>query len=91
MSTLMMGHSLAFPSAGALVTRSIGPESQGSVNGLLMATNAVGRIVAPPFFGFAYASIGADSPYYLCAGLVGVAIVLAAQAVRERERQLQPG
>jgi predicted MFS family arabinose efflux permease len=87
MSTLMMGHSLAFPSAGALVTRAIGPESQGSVNGLLMATNAVGRIVAPPFFGFAYSSIGPDSPYYLCAVLVGLAVIFALQAVRVREAQ----
>jgi DHA1 family tetracycline resistance protein-like MFS transporter len=89
MSTLMMGHSLAFPSAGALVTRSIGPESQGSVNGLLMATNAVGRIVAPPLFGFAYTAIGSDSPYYLCAVLVGLAVILALQAVRVREAQLR--
>ncbi|WP_404712322.1 MFS transporter [Sphingomonas sp. MMS24-J13] len=41
MSALMGGHSIAFPTAGALISRSIGPDVQGSVNGLLMASNAL--------------------------------------------------
>lgn len=46
MGVLMTGHSLAFPSAGALLSRNTPPERQGSTMGLLMASNAVGRIVA---------------------------------------------
>ena len=48
MGLLMMGHSLTFPTAGALLSRNTPPERQGSTMGLMMASNAVGRIVAPP-------------------------------------------
>src|SRR4029078_7760384 len=51
MGTLMMGHSLAFPTSGALTSRTVSPERQGSVMGLLMASNAISRIIAPPTFG----------------------------------------
>ena len=89
MSTLMAGHSLAFPNAGALVSRATSREAQGSVNGLLMASNALSRIVAPPLFGFAYAAIGSDSPYYLCALLAVAAIGIALQVVRLRDAELR--
>lgn len=65
MSGLMVGHSIAFPSAGALISRSTSADAQGSVNGLLMATNALGRIVAPPVFGLIYLAAGPDWPYYV--------------------------
>jgi MFS family permease len=88
MATLMAGHSLAFPNAGALVSRSTGRDAQGSVNGLLMASNALSRIVAPPLFGLVYVSAGPDAPYYLGTLIVGLAIVVALQAVRIRDRRL---
>jgi MFS transporter, DHA1 family, tetracycline resistance protein len=84
MGVLMMGHSLAFPNAGALVSRATPRETQGSVMGLMMASNALARIVAPPFFGFVYGAINPDAPYYLCAALVGVAIIVALPMVRLR-------
>jgi MFS family permease len=58
MGLLMIGHSLAFPSAGALLSRNTPPERQGSTMGLMMASNAVGRIVAPPLFGLIYDKVG---------------------------------
>ncbi len=89
MSTLMAGHSLAFPNAGALVSRSTDPHEQGSVNGLLMAFNALSRIVAPPFYGFVYSAAGPDSPYYLCTLMIGGAIIVGLQAVRVRDKELR--
>jgi predicted MFS family arabinose efflux permease len=50
--------------------------------GLLMASNAVGRIVAPPLFGLAYDHAGHDSPWYLGAVLIGLVVIVALQAVR---------
>jgi MFS transporter, DHA1 family, tetracycline resistance protein len=85
MGVLMIGHSLAFPNAGALVSRATPPASQGSVMGLMMASNALARILAPPFFGFVYDAINPDAPYYLCALMVGVAIIVALPLVRLRE------
>jgi MFS family permease len=85
MSALMGGHSIAFPTAGALISRSIGPDVQGSVNGLLMASNALGRIIVPPIFGAIYAGLGPDWPYYIGAALVGVGILIALQIVAIRD------
>jgi MFS family permease len=91
MSTLMAGHSIAFPTAGALISRSISPDVQGSVNGLLMASNALGRIIVPPIFGAIYSIGGPDWPYYACAALVGIAILIGLQIVAIRDAATRPG
>ncbi|HMA12083.1 MAG TPA: MFS transporter [Steroidobacteraceae bacterium] len=85
MSLLMAGHSLAFPNAGALVSRTTPPDRQGSVMGLNMASNAFSRIVAPPFFGWVFAR-HADAPYYLCALLMLAMVPVALQVARLRDR-----
>ena len=82
MGLLMTGHSLAFPSAGALLSRNIPPGRQGSIMGLLMASNAVGRIVAPPLFGLIYGQIGHDAPWYAGAAMIALVVLVAMQAVR---------
>jgi len=84
MTCLMVGHSLTFPNLGGLVSRSAGSDVQGSVNGLLMANNALSRIVTPPFFGFVFTAAGPDYPYFVCAGLIAVAVFVALQVVRIR-------
>lgn len=81
MGVLMTGHSLAFPSAGALLSRNTPPERQGSTMGLLMASNAIGRIVAPPIFGWIYA-MQIDAPWYAGAVMIGLVIPIALQAVK---------
>jgi len=87
MATLMCGHSIAFPSAGGLISRVTPGATQGSVNGLLMATNALSRIVAPPLLGLAYEKTGPDSPYFFCAALVCVAIFFGAQVIFIRDAE----
>jgi MFS family permease len=87
MGVLMTGHSLAFPSAGALLSRNTPPERQGSTMGLLMASNAIGRIVAPPIFGAIYASIAYDAPWYVGAAMIGLIVLVALQAVRLLDQQ----
>lgn len=86
MGLLMVGHSLAFPSAGALLSRNTPPERQGSTMGLLMASNAVGRIVVPPAFGLLYDRAGHDAPWYVGAVLIGLVMLMALQTVRLVER-----
>jgi MFS family permease len=90
MATLMGGHSIAFPTTGALISRSIGAEIQGSINGLLMASNALARIVAPPVFGFVYSAAGPDAPWYLGALAIGAGALIALRVVRIRDAQLEP-
>ena len=89
MSTLMGGHSIAFPSAGALISRSTQPDVQGSVNGLLMASNALARIVMPPLVGLIYSAAGPDWPYYACAGLVAIALALGTQVIALRDGEIR--
>lgn len=87
MGFLMMGHSLAFPSAGALLSRNTPPERQGGTMGLLMASNAIGRILAPPLFGLIYERIGHDAPWYFGAAMIGlVALMAGLPAVRISDR-----
>jgi len=81
MGLLMTGHSLAFPAAGALISRNAPPDRQGGTMGLLMASNAVGRIVAPPLFGAAYAGLGHDTPWFLGAAAILLVAALAAWPV----------
>jgi MFS family permease len=89
MSMLMGGHSIAFPSAGALISRSTPSDVQGSVNGLLMASNALARIAMPPLLGLIYSAAGPDWPYYVCAGLVGLAFMLGTQVIAIRDGEIR--
>ena len=85
MGLLMTGHSLAFPSSGALLSRNTPPERQGSTMGLMMASNAIGRIVMPPLFGLIYVRLGHDAPWYVGAAMIGLVGLVALQAVRLSE------
>src|SRR5690606_35736899 len=87
MGLLMTGHSLAFPSAGALLSRNTPSERQGSTMGLMMASNAVGRIILPPLFGLIFAHLGHDMPWYAGAGMIALVVLVALQAVRIADRQ----
>jgi MFS family permease len=89
MSTLMGGHSLAFPNVGSLLSRATPPQSQGSVLGLQMATTAFSRIVVPPIFGFIYSALTPDAPYFACSLVMLGAIFIAVQAVGIREAALR--
>ena len=80
MGTLMSGHSLAFPTSGALTSRTAPVERQGSVMGLLMASNAFSRIVAPPTFGLIY-DWGHDAPWYAGAAMIALVVPVALQVV----------
>jgi MFS family permease len=87
MSALMVGHSLAFPNAGALVSRATPPDRQGSVMGLNMASNASSRIVAPPLAGLLF-TVHHDLPYFVFALLIAAMLPVALQVVRLRDQEL---
>jgi MFS transporter, DHA1 family, tetracycline resistance protein len=53
--------------------------------GLNMASNALSRIVAPPFFGWVYA-YHPDAPYFICALLIVAMLPVALQVIRLRDR-----
>lgn len=84
MGFLMTGHSLAFPTAGALLSRNLPSDRQGGTMGLLMASNAIGRIVAPPLFGLVY-GLNHDAPWYL--GTMIIALLLPVTARLDARRR----
>jgi MFS transporter, DHA1 family, tetracycline resistance protein len=90
MAMLMAGHSLAFPNAGALVSRHTPQDRQGAVMGLNMAANAASRIVAPPLFGWIY-SISFDAPFYLCALMMLAMLLVCSTIIRDCDRELAHG
>ena len=81
MALMMAGHSLAFPNAGALISRNTPPERQGSVMGLSMASNASSRIIAPPLFGLMF-GLSADAPFLLGAAVIALVVPLALAIVK---------
>ena len=85
MALLMAGHSLAFPNAGALVSRTTPPDRQGSVMGLAMASNALSRIITPPLVGWSFTR-HVDLPYVLCALLITAMLPVAFAVIRLRRQ-----
>jgi len=90
MGTLMAGHSLAFPTSGALTSRTAPVERQGSVMGLLMASNAFGRIIAPPAFGLIY-ELGHDAPWYAGAVMIALVVPVGLQVIALVRRSAAAG
>jgi MFS family permease len=87
MALMMAGHSLTFPNAGALVSRTTPQDRQGSVMGLNMASNALSRIVAPPLFGWLF-GVSADLPYYVCAAMIVAMLPIGLGVVGLRSKTL---
>jgi hypothetical protein len=54
--------------------------------GLMMASNALSRIMAPPLFGLIY-SMNMDAPYYFGALMILCVLPVAWQVVGMRERE----
>jgi hypothetical protein len=57
--------------------------------GLLMASNAFSRIVAPPAFGVIYEA-GHDAPWYAGAAMIALVAPLGLQIVNLMRRQAAP-
>jgi MFS family permease len=85
MALMALSQSVAFPNAGALLSRSIDPDHQGQIMGLNNATGALARFFGPQF-GLALLSFDINAAFYLGALIVAPAIFLALGAGRAAER-----
>ena len=76
---------LAGPAAQALVTREVGPEVQGRIQGAMASLVSLAGIIGPALYTFTFAKfIGRGAPielpgipWFIAASLLGVALVLA--------------
>jgi predicted MFS family arabinose efflux permease len=72
--------SIAFPNAGALISRSIEGDNQGQIMGLNNAAAAFARVAGPQGMATAFSAIGVDAPYFTAAVIVAPGIWLALAA-----------
>jgi len=78
--------SVAFPNAGALMSRNVDENHQGQVMGLNNAAGAFARFVGPLSAGLVFSAISIDGPFYMGALIVAPAILLALSAGRAARR-----
>jgi DHA1 family tetracycline resistance protein-like MFS transporter len=74
--------SVAFPNAGALMSRAIDEHNQGQIMGLSNAISALSRVVGPQAASFFFAAVSIDGPFFLGAVVTVPAIFLALAAGR---------
>ncbi|HEY2482553.1 MAG TPA: MFS transporter [Caulobacteraceae bacterium] len=82
MALMAVASSVAFPNAGALLSRAIDEHNQGQIMGLNNAISALSRVVGPQAASFFFAAVSIDSPFYLAALVTAPAIFLALAAGR---------
>jgi MFS family permease len=78
--------SVAFPNAGALMSRAIDEHNQGQIMGLSNAISALSRVVGPQAASFVFAAVNIDGPFFLGAVITAPAIFLALAAGRAAGR-----
>ncbi len=78
--------SVAFPNAGALMSRAIDEHNQGQIMGLSNAISALSRVVGPQAASFFFAAVNIDGPFFLGAIITAPAIFLALAAGRAAGR-----
>ncbi len=77
-----LGQGLSRPGFFAGASLAVGPQEQGDVAGLMVATNAIGFVVSPLFGPFIYQYVSADAPFVMAAALLAVMTLFAWFQVR---------
>ena len=78
--------SIAFPNAGALMSRNVDADNQGQVMGLNNAAGAFARVAGPFTAGLVFAEVAVNGPFWIGAAIVAPAIFLAVSAGRRAIR-----
>jgi DHA1 family tetracycline resistance protein-like MFS transporter len=81
---LAVGQGLASPATGSLVSRTAGSDEQGSILGVNQSMGAAARFFGPAAAGLAFEGYGAGGPYWLGAGVMLLAALLAWRVLRDR-------
>ncbi len=86
MALTAMSSSVAFPNAGALMSRAIDEHNQGQIMGLNNAASAFSRVIGPQAASFFFAAVNVNGPFWLGAAIVAPATLLALAAGRAADR-----
>jgi MFS family permease len=82
MAGMALSSSVAFPNAGALMSRTVDPDHQGQVMGLNNAMGAFARFAGPYCAAMVFSNISINGPFIIGALIVAPAILLALAAGR---------
>jgi MFS family permease len=82
MAGMALSSSVAFPNAGALMSRTVDPDHQGQVMGLNNAMGAFARFAGPYCAAMVFSNISINGPFIMGALIVAPAILLALAAGR---------
>jgi DHA1 family tetracycline resistance protein-like MFS transporter len=85
MALMALSQSVAFPNAGALLSRAIDEDHQGQIMGLNNATGALARVTGPQL-GLGLLGVNINGAFWLGALIVAPAIFLALGAGRAAQR-----
>lgn len=77
-----LGQGLSRPGFFAGASLAVGPDEQGDVAGLMVATNAIGFVVSPLFGPFIYQYVSAEVPFLMAAALLAAMALFAWTRVR---------
>ncbi len=83
MTILALGNGLMRPPNLGLISQLTPPEDQGLVMGVTNSLASLGRIIGPIIGGIFYQQIAQNSPFWLAALLIGIAIVLLALMLKK--------
>lgn len=86
MASIALFQSVAFPNAGAMMSRSIDENHQGQIMGLNNAAGAFARFIGPLCAGLVFSGFSVNGPFYMGAAIVAPAIFLALSAGRAAGR-----
>jgi MFS family permease len=79
------------PSLNGLLSRAAPVQRQGAFLGLNQSMGSLARVLGPALAGFAFEHWGAGSPFFIAAGLLALATVLALTHHRRFAAQFRPG
>ena len=82
MAMTALSSSVAFPNAGALLSRDIGEDDRGHILGHNNAGNALSRVLGPQAASLVFSAFSIDWPFFMAALIVAPAIFLAVAAGR---------
>jgi MFS family permease len=82
MAMTALASSVAYPNAGAMISRAVDEHNQGQIMGLANAVSALSRVAGPQVASLFFVSVSLDAPFFLGAVIVAPAILLALAAGR---------
>ncbi len=82
LSLTAVGQSVAFPNVAAMIAHAAAPGRRAQILGLNNACGAAARVTGPFCAGITFAVSGHNAPFFLAAGVVAPAILLARSASR---------